>query len=122
MRIFCLVLLVFSGVHCSAQDYLAWTSGPSIDLGEVSFRKGKKANFTFQNIGTDTLTIETVRTSCSCTAVDWQKEPIAPQDSTTLTIKFMPNSEGIFKKTVRLFFYEKKKVVKMKIHGEALRP
>ena len=62
------------------------------DFGEI--HQGDKVEhvFTFENTGNEPLIISNVQVTCGCTASDWPKDPIAPGQESSMTIKF--NSTG----------------------------
>lgn len=55
----------------------------SVKRGEVI-----TLNYTGTNTGNAALIIQNANVSCSCTQVDFPKQPIAPQQSFTITIQF----------------------------------
>jgi hypothetical protein len=48
------------------------------DLGTFKAGEPVKAHFTFKNAGDADLIVETVKPSCSCTALTWTEKPIKP--------------------------------------------
>lgn len=77
-------------------------------------------SFKFVNSGTAPLTIITVSASCGCTQPVFDPHPIAPGDSSEITIKFTPqNSLGEFSKraTVRTNAKGRDSRVILKISG-----
>ena len=73
-------------------------------FGEV--RKGTSLShtFTFKNSGTTPLTLETVKPSCGCTAVDYSKKAIQPGEEGFVTVGYDATKPGFFKKKVSLKF------------------
>lgn len=63
-----------------------------LDLGKMKEGESKKMNFTIKNTGDNPLMIGNVQTSCGCTAPYFDKNPIAPGDSSIITLEF--NSAG----------------------------
>lgn len=64
----------------------------SFEFGEIT--QGDKVShvFTYENTGNEPLIISNVRTTCGCTATNWNREPLAPGQSAELTVNF--NSIG----------------------------
>jgi hypothetical protein len=56
-------------------------------------------SFSFTNVGDAPLIISEYKVACSCTQVDFPKEPIAPGGTGTIQLKF--NSEGKYGLQVR---------------------
>lgn len=56
------------------------------------------------NHGPDTVQIIRVRPSCGCTAVEYDRDPIAPGDTATVSFTYDPaRRPGTFAKTVRVY-------------------
>ena len=62
------------------------------DFGDI--HQGDKVEhvFKFENTGNEPLIITNVQTTCGCTAPKWPRDPIAPGQSSELTVAF--NSTG----------------------------
>ncbi|NME69385.1 DUF1573 domain-containing protein [Flammeovirga aprica] len=58
------------------------------DFGEIT--EGDKVThvFNYKNTGEVPLTITNVRTTCGCTAPNWDRTPLAPGESAELTVSF----------------------------------
>lgn len=101
MRVLASLFILFIGFGVVAQtaDTEPNQNGPKITFEESSFAFGDITQgdvvthiFTYENTGNEALVISSVRTSCGCTAPDWNREPLAPGEKTEMTIKF--NSRG----------------------------
>lgn len=85
-------------------------TGPKIEFAETSYDFGTasqatqvKHTFKFSNVGTDTLKITRVKTSCGCTAAESSKI-IAPQEGGQITVTYSTGSHrGKVTKTVYVF-------------------
>jgi hypothetical protein len=62
------------------------------DFGEIAKGEVVTHVFTFTNNGIEPLVIVNVKGSCGCTVPQWPREPIAPGETASLTVKF--NSKG----------------------------
>ena len=105
-RIF-IAAVIFSCHFAFAQDGAKAAKGPKIKLAETSYEFGTAAQnsqvkhvFKFKNIGTDTLKITQVKTSCGCTAAESSKI-IPPQKDGQVEVTFSTGSQlGEVAKTV----------------------
>ena len=87
------------------------------DFGTL--RKGDtgSADFTIANTGNELLVIFRVSVECGCTRAIWNKEPIAPGQSTTITIKITPDEPGQFNKTIVVYCNANESPVKLRVAG-----
>uniref|UniRef100_UPI00404ABB5C DUF1573 domain-containing protein n=1 Tax=Fulvivirga sp. TaxID=1931237 RepID=UPI00404ABB5C len=74
-------------------------AGPEIAFAEEKFEfgdiyQGDKVEhvFKFENVGTETLVITNVQTTCGCTVPAWPRDPIAPGQESEIKVVF--NSTG----------------------------
>lgn len=69
------------------------------DFGNVGPATDHVCNFTLQNIGTETLIIDTVQSTCGCSVPKMQKNEYAPGESGAIEVRFhAPSSKGTTKK------------------------
>ncbi|MCG3120499.1 MAG: hypothetical protein ALAOOOJD_03240 [bacterium] len=112
-RIFSLALIsamALLGNSVLAQDSTKALQGPKIKFVETNFDFGKAAQntavkhvFKFKNVGTDTLKIAQVKTSCGCTAAESSKI-IAPQKDGQIEVTYNTGAQmGEVSKTVYVF-------------------
>jgi len=68
--------------------------------------QGRPATYTFEitNTGTEPLRLENVQASCGCTTPEWSKEAIAPGASANIKVGYNAYAEGVFNKTVTIFY------------------
>ncbi len=58
------------------------------DFGEILEGKVVEYSFTFKNTGNYPLMLQDIRTTCGCTAPEWTREPIAPNEEGKIIIRF----------------------------------
>lgn len=66
-----------------------------IDWGSFRQAEIQEEKVILTNIGTDTLYISAIESSCECTTVQWVDSPVTPGECTTLTIHFERKKGGI---------------------------
>ena len=85
-----LVLLFFllgNSSFVNAQAKIKFTESKK-DLGKVKKGEVVSADYEFKNEGDQPLIISNYEVECSCTTVDFPKQPIAPGQTSKLTVKF----------------------------------
>jgi len=91
-----------------------------INLGKFGFNSVKHASFKIKNNGKKQLIIQTVNTSCGCTAAKYEKKPIAKGETTTVILEYKPNSLGYFSKTADVVCNVPEGYVRLTISGEVV--
>lgn len=75
-------------------------------------------DFVFTNTGDAALVVVEVNTNCGCTVADFPQAPIAPGDSSVITITFDPKGNpGEFAKEIIVKTNAKKKKSRLRIKG-----
>lgn len=94
-----------------------WQTERDHDFGTI--RQGKPVQFVFRfrNDSDAPLHLETVRTTCGCTAAEWTAEAIAPGSEGQISVEYDAYQRGTFKKKIRVFFQEQKKSEILWIRG-----
>jgi hypothetical protein len=85
-EVFCLCLLAIQFIT-NAQANLKVTDTKK-NFGFVKKGEVVKITYTFTNIGNQPLIITDVKVECSCTSVDFPKQPITPNQTSTITVSF----------------------------------
>ena len=111
-HIFLIVVLIsFSSAFAQEKSPAAKSAdGPQIEFSETEFDFGTapqetevKHTFIFKNVGTDTLKISEVKTSCGCTAAESSKI-ILPQKNGQIDVVYTTgHSIGQVSKTVFIY-------------------
>ncbi|MBV6442590.1 MAG: hypothetical protein EPGJADBJ_04308 [Saprospiraceae bacterium] len=101
----------------NAGSVVTWLTEQDHDFGEL--RQGKPASFVFQfkNALSDTIVLQTVRTTCGCTAARYTEDPIPPGATGEITVEYDAYQSGSFNKKIRVFFDKQKKAEILWIRG-----
>ena len=75
----------------------------SIDFGTILSKKEAHAYFVFTNSGANDLTIENIDTRCGCTATDWPKTIVRPNQKDSILVQYDAEEEGFFLKEIYVF-------------------
>lgn len=92
----------------------------SIDLGRFHWEQEMQNEFILSNTGANPLVVIDVSTSCGCTSVEYNKEPVKPGDELKLIVKYKADEPGHFSKSIKVFCNTKDSPISLKITGEAL--
>ena len=88
------------------------------DYGSIRKGSTNSADFTISNTGSNPLVILRISTSCGCTDVTWDRQPIAPGQTTTVRVEMKPDETGPFVKTVVVYTNTNESPTKLTIAGE----
>jgi len=94
----------------TADEVITEETAAKIELEETTFDFGKIKEgeavthvFKFKNTGKSPLSITNAKGSCGCTVPEWPKEPIAPNETGEINVKFdSKGKKGAQVKTVTL--------------------
>lgn len=95
-----------------------WATEKRHDFGEIPVGRAVIHVFRFKNTSPDTILLQTVRTTCGCTAVRYPETPIAPGAIGDLTVEYDAAQSGHFAKKIRVFFDRQRKPDILWIEGE----
>lgn len=102
--IICLVLALFTVRGFAQNDYstqlIAEFDMVSYDFGEILQGQEAVAVFTLTNKGGVPLVVEDVKASCGCTLVEWTKDPLLPEQSSKIIVKYNSNILGNIKRSI----------------------
>jgi hypothetical protein len=70
------------------------------DYGNVKFGGDGTSTFIFVNTGNEPLVIAQAKQTCGCTVPEWPREPIAPGEKGTITVKYDTKRAGAIAKSV----------------------
>lgn len=102
----------------STAGIVTWITETDHDFGEL--RSGSTARFVFkfQNTQSTPIVLQTVRTTCGCTAAQWPEAPIGPGETGDVAIEFDATHSGSFKKKITVFFDKQRKAETLWVRGE----
>ena len=88
------------------------------DFGDILQGVSVSHNFIVKNVGDDDLIIFTAKGSCGCTVPQWPKEPIAPGETGTISVKFnSKNKKGLQNKSVTITANTTPATTKLRVTG-----
>jgi len=95
-----------------------WLTERDHDFQHLRQEHPKTFVFKFKNIDTTAIILQTVRTSCGCTAATWTEEAIPSGGSGQIEVEYDAYQRGEFRKKIRVFFDRQRKPEILWIHGE----
>ncbi len=125
--LFPLLFLFLGSVMLTAQDSVQLPTPPDdgiewetkdYDFGSIPQNVPAKAEFKLTNTGDEPLILTNVKGSCGCTATGYDKDPIAPGASTTITATYNARKAGPFHKSVRVNTNRSDKIIRLSIKGK----
>ena len=72
------------------------------DFGKINQHDDAVHVFNYTNTGDEPLIISSAKGSCSCTVPKWSREPLAPGESGSITVKYDSKRVGPINKSVTL--------------------
>ncbi|TAF67484.1 MAG: DUF1573 domain-containing protein [Cytophagales bacterium] len=95
-----------------------------MQFGQIKHGEQIKTTFYFKNTGKLPLIIFDVQTSCGCTATQWDRKPIAPNETGMIEVIYSSgenaNQMGAQKKVIIVFSNATNKEEKLTLTGEVL--
>lgn len=76
---------------------VSWQS-QEFDFGKIPQNIAAEAEFEFTNIGKEPVIISKVKSSCGCTVTGYDKSPVLPGQSSTITATYNARKLGTFRK------------------------
>lgn len=93
-----------------------------VDYGTIENGSEPLRVVKFTNTGTEPLVIKSARGSCGCTVPTWEKEPIAPGQSSTIEIRYDTKRTGPINKSVTITTNEGSENHLLQVIGNVLPP
>lgn len=94
-----------------------WTTETEHDFGTLRLGRPAHFAFVFQNALDEPIVLQTVRTTCGCTAADWPEAPIEAGQTGEVTIEYSADKRGDFRKKITVFFDKQRKAETLWIRG-----
>lgn len=98
-------------------NVVTWLTETEHDFGPVRAGSTVRYTFKFQNARSEPIVLQTVRTTCGCTAAEWTETPLAPGENGEILIEFDADHEGSFRKKITVFFDKQRKAEVLWIMG-----
>jgi len=89
------------------------------NYGSIAVGSSNHAVFTLTNTGSNPLIIYRVSADCGCTNIEWDKRPIMPGQTTTLSVNMTPDETGYFSKNIDVYCNVKEAHIRLTVKGEA---
>ena len=89
----------------------------SYNYGIIPKGVPSSTTFTIMNAGQHPLVIYHISTSCGCTSIKWDKQPIGPGRSTDIHVEMTPDELGYFNKTIIVYCNTSESPIKFTIQG-----
>jgi hypothetical protein len=96
---------------------VSWLTPRTHDFGPIPRDRPVVFVFQFKNISTETIVLETVRTTCGCTAASWTEKPLGPGETGEVRIEYDAYKTGDFRKKITVFFDKQRKAEVLNIRG-----
>lgn len=91
-----------------------------LDYGTINQNTDGTRVFKFTNTGQEPIIITNVKTSCGCTVPSFSKEPILPNESSEIKVKYDTKRVGLFSKTITVYSNASEQTKTLKIKGKIL--
>ena len=121
-KIFSTLFMALVAVAMIGQEPVITFEKTEHDFGKIHEEDGRvSVEFSFKNEGMSPLVLSNVRASCGCTTPKWNKEPIEPGQTGSITVTYNPNGRpGRFQKTVTITSNAKESTTRVYIKGEVI--
>lgn len=94
-----------------------WLCPAKHDFGSIPRERPVTYVFKFKNVTDEAIVLQTVRTTCGCTAASWTEDPIQPGATGEVKIEYDAYQRGDFSKKIRVFFDKQRKADILWISG-----
>ena len=91
-----------------------------IDLGDIEIKIPRTADFKLNNDGKEPLIISSAVASCGCTNLKYNKEPIMPGKSATISATYNAANPGPFSKTITVRTNASDQPIVLQIKGKVV--
>jgi len=117
-----LLPLFFSGTGVSGMPtpVVQWLDPKEYDFGEIGHNRPVTVKFSFRNISDSPIILQTVRTTCGCTAANWTETPVPSGEKGEVRIEYDAYQQGDFDKKIKVFFDKQRKPETLRIFGTVI--
>lgn len=99
------------------KQVVSWLISKEYDFGEIQKDQPVSVVFEFQNVAEQPIVLQTVRTTCGCTAASWTEEAVQPGAKGQVRVEYDAYQSGDFSKKIKVFFDKQKKPEILRISG-----
>jgi Protein of unknown function (DUF1573) len=99
------------------EKVVEWLTPKEHDFGNIRRERPVEHIFKFKNTSKGPIVLQTVRTSCGCTAANWTETPIEAGATGEVRIEYDAYKLGDFKKKITVFFDKQRKAETLRISG-----
>jgi hypothetical protein len=104
-------------VHSTGKASIAWNSN-TIDVGKIEKGKPTTATFEFKNTGNVPVMIFSAKGQCGCTAIEYSKQAIAPNEKGFVKATYNAASTGVFNKSITVTANTNESQIQLQLKGE----
>jgi hypothetical protein len=97
-----------------------WLDPQEYDFGEIGHNRPVSVIFSFKNVSDSPLILQTVRTTCGCTAASWTEAPVPAGGKGEVRIEYDAYQQGGFDKKIKVFFDRQRKPETLRIFGTVI--
>ena len=97
-----------------------WFEETVHDYGEIPEDGDGNWTFVFKNLGKEAIVINRVRSTCGCTVPAWPREPIPPEGTGEITVKYNTAQAGTLFKSLCVYSSAGNSPVKLQIKGKII--
>ena len=90
------------------------------DFGTIRKGNAYPATFTMTNTGNKPLIINRVFTSCGCTNVTWNKQPIEAGKTVSIHVELTPDEVGVLRKTITVYSNSNESPTRLALFGTVI--
>jgi hypothetical protein len=121
-----IAVLLFSCTQKNSEEE-AKRSGQQLFFAETTYNFGEMIEdgpgtfkIEFKNTGDQSIVINRVRSSCGCTIPSWPKEPVAPEQTGEIEVRYNTALTGSFLKSVYIYSTAENSPVKLMVKGKVI--
>lgn len=106
-----------SDVTQPPKPVVSWLISKEYDFGEIQKEQPVSVIFEFKNVAEVPILLQTVRTTCGCTAASWTEKEVQPGAIGQVRVEYDAYQSGDFSKKIKVFFDKQRKPEILRISG-----